>query len=218
MNINFNQEVIRKIRKEGITTNNTGSALYILFCMYEGRNDLLDEFDDSNKERHTMILYRQLLRRGMIRETEEDTDTMYHLTDKGQDIVEAVKQASDTIIDSETIAVVKEANNVNEWIKEYIHIFPVGMHHGRSLRTNSQDCIDRMKWFINKYGYTKDVILKATKMYVEGHNNNYEYMRNASYFIWKSDKEKGKISDLATACEQITDIQDEPKRINRELI
>lgn len=60
-------------------------------------------------------------------------------------------------------------------------------------------CAKKMKDFMKKYPeYTHDIILDATKMYLEreSRNNNYKYMQKAHYFI-----EKDKVSNLATFCE-----------------
>lgn len=92
-------------------------------------------------------------------------------------------------------------------------LFPALKKQGSSqyFRGNKRDISLRLKKFFKLYGntYSDEVILNATKKYVESHNGNYTYMRVLKYFIWKDEKKvdsEGKgyieeISDLANYIE-----------------
>ena len=218
--VQFNKEIIKRLKETGMSIDLIGSLIFVLTAMYEGKYELLDEFDDNNKERRVLLLYRQMERMGLIEETSEDEVAHYGITADGAELIEYIQSEfveDDAFVNQIVVPLVK-AETIDEWIKEYIQIFPSGMHNGRARRTGRADCVERMEWFMNLYGYPKEVILAATKMYVKGFQGDFTMMRNSSYFIWKKDPEKGRISDLLTACENVEDDQKEDKKINFDLI
>lgn len=219
--IEFNESTIKRVKELGVPVDHIGSVVFILFSLYEGKYDILDAIDDGNKERRIVLLYRKMQRLGLIEEAEGDDDVHFVLTPKGVEIVDLIKDEFEPQY-QEIVEVAEEASEkeeVSDWIKEYIAMFPAGRHFNRPYRNSSRECAEKMKWFIAMYGFDKDVILGATRQYIESFGGNYELMRNSSNFIKKLDREKGLLCDLATACEQYIDEQNSPKKkVNLDMI
>jgi hypothetical protein len=97
-------------------------------------------------------------------------------------------------------------------IDEYNLLFPrIKLGSGKYARTNSKTLELSFKWFFNTYPYTWDVVIEATKMYIDEYTQkNYKYMRTSQYFIRKQDVNKSYTSDLADYCEMVVnDVEDE---------
>lgn len=87
------------------------------------------------------------------------------------------------------------------WIQEYRDLFPIGVKSGGfPVRGDLKGCTKKMERFLEDYPeYDKEIILKATKSYVDKKRlENYAYMQLAHYFIKKDD-----ISSLAAECENL---------------
>jgi hypothetical protein len=67
-----------------------------------------------------------------------------------------------------------------------------------------QGCKDKMLLFYKEYSdyADRDIILGATAKYINS-INDYTYMKQADYFIYKEDNNKKKTSLLASFCEEI---------------
>lgn len=105
-----------------------------------------------------------------------------------------------------------EKDVIENWIEDWRQLFPnIKASHG-NVRGDRQGCIKKMKSFIKKYPeFTKDIIFKGTLGYIQAKKRDgYQYMKLAHYFI-----EKDGISDLASYCEQVGDIDTQSdERIN----
>lgn len=65
--------------------------------------------------------------------------------------------------------------------------------------------LNKLNRFVLQYGYSEDVILKATDLYLKSTDNPI-YIMEADYFIFKRDGYKSEEkSKLASFCEQILD-------------
>lgn len=205
VHIQFNASIIKRMKELDLSVDYIGSILFILFALLEGRYDLLDEFDDGNRERRAIILYRQMERRGLL-EADMQGVGHYKLTMKAVELIEFVTSEFEKENKSITAALIEpvaEEEDVMEWIKDYVNLFPAGRFFGRQLRLNHKDAARRMQDFQKKYKYDKDTILGATKMYIreqEQSPTGHEYTRNSNYFIFKG-VGKDLVSDLATWCE-----------------
>lgn len=209
--LQLNANIISKLKEHDLSVDYLGSALFIMFALVEERFDLLDEFDDSNRQRRAIILYRQLERKGFLTQTDDDK-SIYVLTEKGQDLVNYVKsefeEEQHIHLDAEVLEPIAVDEDVLSWIHDYINLFPSGKHYGKLLRQNPYNAADRMEDFLKKYKqYNKDIVLGATAMYIknqEESNTGHEYTRNSTYFIWKGSG-KEQVSDLLTWCERYLD-------------
>lgn len=210
MKIYINSNILEKLKAHDVSLDYAGTIIIILLCLYEQNYKLLDQIDDENKSKRILLLYRYLYRRDLIEEVKDD-DFHYDITEKGISLVKYILSFSD-----EEMEVKKECLNevleieddVENWIDEYINLFPSQKFNGRSLRTNRQDCLYRMKWFLKEFKFTKQTILLATRKYIEDEtrkNYNFLYTRNSTYFICKGRGPSQRISDLATECSKLKD-------------
>lgn len=189
--LNFNEEIIDRLKKHGLNVDYMGSALLILFALYEKKYKLLDKFDDSNKERRAIILYRQLERREML--SSSTGDYLYTITPKGASIVEYIKgQYKEEVVTEDLV----EKSEDLEWVKSYIELFP------KHLRDNSKDVENRMSQFLLAHPYSKDTILAATGWYLQNqvNENAEQYIMRSIYLIYKG-AGANKFSRLASECE-----------------
>lgn len=88
-----------------------------------------------------------------------------------------------------------------DWIKEWYELFPRGIiSGGYPVKTDPSNCKVRMERFIKKYpNYSKDIIMKATHLYLEEmQNQRYQMCKLAPYFI-----EKDGLSTLQGYCEKV---------------
>jgi hypothetical protein len=216
--IQFNKKIIDKVKSYSFQVDQLGSILFILCALYEGKIELLDEFDDSNKQRRALMLYKELELRGLLKTTGEE-ESIYILTEKGIELIEFLKINS-TGVTAERIAVsgvdqlkTEVGENVEAWIDEWLDIFPRGVKtNGKLVRSDKPSCLRKMQFFIAEYKYNKETILEATKAYVESKRlQGYEFMRCATYFIYRIETStKDKTSDLASWCDQILHEKDNP--------
>lgn len=152
-----------------------------------------------------------MCRKKFLVQTEDTESTIYELTEKGIDLIKFVeshlgKSVKNIRIEPMPLKAEVEEQTVESWIEEYINVFPKGKHNGRYLRTD--DCLDRMKWFVSANKYSKDIILAATKAYIKDESekpDDYKYTHNASYFILKGRLKSERTSTLATWCRIVTD-------------
>lgn len=136
---------------------------------------------DTVKLLTALGVMKQLVNRGFIHD-----ETELNFTDRA---LEKITQAP------------KLKDNVLEWIDEFREIFPKGVRSGGlPVRGDKQSCLKKIRKFLKEYTeYDKDLILKATKNYVENKaRDQYNYMQTAHYFIYKNNT-----STLAAECENI---------------
>lgn len=214
LEVQFSGNIINRIKALNLRVDRIGSVLFVLFALYEKRHDLLDEFDDSNRQKFALLLYKDLEMKGLLEQNTQADTPHFILSSKGNEFVESIKNefiASPTAMDIAVFgadAIVREpvlSGSVN-WIEEWIDLFPRGVRSGgKLLRADAQSCLKKMEIFIKTYPYKKEVIMEATRRYLEDRAAvNYEYTRCAVYFIYRMEKQGGEtVSDLASWCEQI---------------
>lgn len=93
MSIIVNTEIIKRYRNYGLSLDYLGSVIFLLLALYEEDYDLLDAFDDGNKERRVLLIYQTLYRKGFL-ECNDD-ETIYNLTEKGIDFIKYIKSFDD---------------------------------------------------------------------------------------------------------------------------
>lgn len=203
VDIRFNEEILEELKKLKIYSDYAGSALFILFALYEQKQSLLDKFDDSNKERRVIILYRQLERRDLLI-ADERGKNLYKLTDKATKLVEFVKSHNskeihaETFVEKEDVLVVKPEQS-STFIEDYIAIFP------KKFRDHKISVRSRMEEFIELFKYSEETILKATKAYIKEQENSetgHQFTQRSIYFIVKGIG-KSKNYHLAKWCQDV---------------
>lgn len=89
---------------------------------------------------------------------------------------------------------------VEDWIDEWYELWPKGVKSGGYLvRSDKTGCLNKMKSFIKNYKFDKEIIIRATKDYINHlRMSNFAYIQIAHYFISKNNS-----SNLAAACEDV---------------
>ena len=87
----------------------------------------------------------------------------------------------------------------DEFINSYRNLFPAGKIWGYYKRDSILDLRERFSKFFKAYNFSYDLILKATKKYIEEEkgNENWRYLKGAAYVIEK----RGEPCLLAKLCE-----------------
>lgn len=216
MKIYINKEILQRLREEEINLDYVGTVLIILTCLYQGDYETLDNIDDNNTSKRLLLLYRYLYRKDYLEIPAAGTEPNIHyiLTAKGHELIkfalsfendEIHKEMLPEIMEIEQIPNQNIEENPDDWIIDWLDLFPSGVHRGRSLKTNRKDCTERMQWFLKNYPYTRNEIMEATKRYIDGYASGmdkFDFMRNSTYFIYKGHA-SDRISDLASACEML---------------
>jgi hypothetical protein len=102
-------------------------------------------------------------------------------------------------------------------LNKYREMFPKGLlPSGQAARVTIKELEKKMIWFFENYKYDWDIVLKATKKYIDKYSlEGYMYMKTSGYFISKS--EKGMVvSTLASYCDMVLDGDDEDKNYNSQ--
>jgi hypothetical protein len=88
----------------------------------------------------------------------------------------------------------------SSFIDEWYSLWPSGIKSGGYyVRSGKPSCEKKLQKFMNSYEYNKDVIMDATKRYIDRMKiGGYSFMKLAPYFI-----EKDGVSILAGECEEI---------------
>ena len=218
--VHINEKIVKNIKSYGISSRNLGTSILVLDCLDKGKYEILDVMDDENKEKEMLSLYRDLQRKGLIDYIDEGT-VNYHITKEGKGLIDYIQQEIDTIPEDEKAIVERlgeiAEGEVEDWINEYIEIFPEGVHEGKKLRDSTKRVSERMRNFLTDYPHSKEIILQATRDYIHTEGIT-QYTRNCYYFIYKKDKEKGWISDLLTYCEEVKRRNGKPKQTNFDTI
>lgn len=114
----------------------------------------------------------------------------------------------------------KKAAQHGDWstqIETYRTIFPTGHGSGKAFRSPVRELLPRFEWFFQNYQYSWDVVLEATRRYVESRKDDLTYMRTSAYFIRKQDSSKVDISDLGHWCELIQQELDDPASVRPDM-
>lgn len=102
-------------------------------------------------------------------------------------------------------------------IEQYRQIFPTGHGSGKAFRSPVRELLPRFEWFFENYEYSWEVVLGATRKYVESKKDDVTYMRTSAYFIRKQDSSKVEISDLAHWCELVQQELDDPDSVKPDM-
>lgn len=106
---------------------------------------------------------------------------------------------------------------LREFLEELRDLFPKGVKiNGSPVRTTiGLATVRKMKKLIEEYDFSKDLIVKATKAYVDNKKrDNYKYMMKFTNFIDKQNVG----SELASYCQMIRDGEEiQQNRIERTL-
>lgn len=189
IDLKLNTEIVQTLKKHKFYPDTMLTQYLILRCLYDNNQDLLSLFDDNLTSRRFVIQYYELTKKGLV---EESANALgFELTPNGKLFVEH--------LDSMNKPPKKEG--VSEWFDEWLDLFPAGVKTGGKLvRSDAKACLKKMETFVKERGFSKDVIMQATKEYLEEFEaNNYAFVKSATYFIDK----RGEGSELAARCENL---------------
>jgi hypothetical protein len=111
----------------------------------------------------------------------------------------------------------------DEMVKEFRDIFPNQTipTSGKKAKATPGEIKSQFERFFKHYDYGWNVILNATRQYVDEYERKkpaYAYMRAANWFIVKQESGASVTSDLASYCESIVEdgknFNDNPKRLH----
>lgn len=228
LNLIVTREIIDKAKDLKIHSDHFGTVLIILFALYEEKVHILDHLDDENKERLMMVLYEQMVRRGLLDRSIENKN-FYELTTKGVEFVQfaykqyPAKPSVEELIHSskgtlEANLDMPDENDVVVWIDTYLKLFPTRNDQYRMLRFHADAALRNMQVFLKENpSYTKSTILSATEMYIKNQAlslDGHMYTKNSTNFIQKVDKGV-KSSDLKLCCEAYLDKQLEKDQFDK---
>jgi len=123
------------------------------------------------------------------------------VSQKGIDVVSGVEEWFSSTIEKTNKS--KLGDNYKEKIEAYRELFPKGLHNGRTLRSSYNNLKTTFDKFFKEYDYPWDIILRATKCYLDlQEDNNFKFCKNSRYFIMKSINQTND-SELGNYCELI---------------
>lgn len=180
-------DMFHLIREKQLSPN----QFYLLCCLRENE---ASQFINVHQE------LRCLLTDGWI--TENDDKLTYKLTPEAMTFVNQVE--------SFFSVTKKKTNNqimgqdYTAKVAEFLEIFPkMKLPSGKFARSDKKNIETALRWFIQTYNYDWNIILTATKMYVDDYERvNYKYMQTSQYFIRKQNPDKSWASELANWCAQ----------------
>lgn len=190
------KELLRKLVENDIDF----SQYVLLYSLFHGDKRYVEEYNkleiyDASqgiqKLIHNGLVAKVAVLEGTSRYTDFLRDNLY-ITKLGID--RFFKESVSTPSNESILPKYKVA-----WIEDWYDLFPKGIKSGGYyVRTSIKDCDKKMyKFLADNSGFTKDIILEATKRYVEEmKSKNYSMMKLAPNFIYKD-----QISMLSGACE-----------------
>jgi hypothetical protein len=120
------------------------------------------------------------------------------LTDKA---LELLKESEEFMIPS-----LENKNPIDtDYLEEYYQMWPrIKLPTGKYARSDKKNLQAAFKWFFKKYGYSWNVVIQATAMYLDEYEaKGWSYMRTSQYFIRKDET-----SELADYCGMIESGED----------
>lgn len=118
--VRISNDVIKEFKENFISSEHIGTVILILTCLKIGDYEMLDQLDDTNKDRRMIMLYRDLVYKGYLSENEDNEDSSnvhFSLTPKATRLL-AVIDGTESITDLYTVETVEEAKEIIEEIIE----------------------------------------------------------------------------------------------------
>lgn len=172
---------------------------HYLFLQFVYNQDykLLEKYLDTNSKFFNKDSIDYLLSIGLLEFVDEEEYLLSKLKISDKFIEEFMEDQRVVDVKAST------TQKVEEWIDEWYDLWPKGVKSGGYLvRSGVKGCLIKMKNFLkDNKEYDKDIIMKATKDYINlSRMNNYKFMQLAHYYISKNN-----MSTLMSNCELITE-------------
>lgn len=106
-------------------------------------------------------------------------------------------------------------DNIKYDAEEYLNLWPkIKLPTGYYARCSVKDIEKAFKAFYKRYKYPWNIVIKATKNYLEDRARNaWEYCKTSQYFIIKND-----MSTLASECESILNGEDNEVKFKTKVV
>lgn len=193
--IKVNQKLINRLRKEGFFPDTMLSAYFAMKALADNEVELLDTLDDYNMSKRTILLYYDLVRKGIWKE-EDSGKNLYSFTPDGLSLYNELLEIEE--------GKKKKIVPVEQWFPAWFELWPKGVESmGKLVRSEQKSCLKKMEKFVKDYPeYSSDLIISATSQYLEDRQKkDWQGTRCAIYFIHHRDSG----SDLAAWCEKVKD-------------
>jgi hypothetical protein len=139
-------------------------------------------------------------------------DVSFNITILGKQILQECRE-----LDTPKKKKAVQHGDWTEQIETYRQRVPAGHGSGKAFRSPVRELLPRFEWFFQNYPFSWDVVLQATRKYVESKKDDLTYMRTSAYFIKKQDSSKVEISDLAHWCELVQQELDNPDSVKPDM-
>lgn len=173
-------EYLKKSGEQGILA----ADAVILYLIYNKENKLYQEFIQlpTINTFNVSYFFKSYEQFGFLKITGDDLPSE----------IEFRKSFLDLLPSSERLDI--------DWTKEWLDLWPSGVKSGsRYVRASEKDITELLKKFIKKYKFSKEVIIEATKKYLEEKKKvNWSYITCSDYFITKNN-----VSLLASYCSNL---------------
>ena len=185
------KNLIKVCEEEKLSPN----CIYYLYQLSQGGPDLL-----TNKEHSDA--FNLLFVNIFVNQANE-------LTDKGKRF--CIDNLGDKMFD-----ITEPEDEIEGFIDNFRKLF---RGYKPSSMGDKKACTKKMAKFYKEYPEyaSKEIVLKATKRYIDT-LDNYQYLKQADYFIYKQDGSKIDKSLLAVYCEEVVDNIGEEKTTFTEMI
>lgn len=165
--------------------------LFLQF-VYNQEYKLLEKYNQINGKFFNKITIDYLLSIGLLEFKDKEEYLLSKMKVSDKFIEEFMEKEEEKKVSS---------SKVEEWIDEWYELWPKGVKSGGyPVRSGVKGCLVKMNKFVKEYPeYSKDIIMKATKDYVDLQRmGNFKFMQLAHYYIFKNS-----MSTLASNCELI---------------
>lgn len=214
------KEIYSKAAKLYIYPTVLPSVLLILNELYNKENNVEEEetnfcdvvlnilnvpkdIEDLNK--YTLLIYEDLVYKELI---QRDEQFNYSLTIIGRDFIDTINKLMPLKKTTAKKQVEEYLLDVLLWVDDYQNLWPTKAPVGYYLKAHRDTIAKKMAHFILIYGYDKDTIFEATKLYLKDRAKvANEFIRKISNFILFSDNMGVRTvnSDLANWCAHYQD-------------
>jgi len=245
--VRLSNEAIDEFKANYITSNNIGTTFLVLLALDKNDFGFLEKLDDSNEDKQMILLYRDLVYKGYLVENEdnENADNVhFSLTKKAEKLIRGLKDEPEKLEEVKNDYAVEiqevknalnsipikpkkvtisgpreeEINQISDWIKDWIALFPKRGAHNYLLRSAKGNTSNKMKeLFRNNPEFNKNLIFDATKLYLKDQEKDgWKYVMIAGNFISKAEGGRGtnKNSTLAAYCELIMEGGGTPSKLS----
>lgn len=150
---------------------------------------LISIVDDNVEILHNLtLLKKELEKKGFIKIIKKKENENIILREKSKILINSL-----IINESKTTPTL---SSFDDFVKIYRKLFKISEKPG--IMGNAKSCKEKLKrWMIENPKYSQEDILKATRIYINS-LNDFKYMKQADYFIYKKDRfgESSKLLDF----------------------